>query len=458
MESPLTHAVLIEPDDAGELQPLLEQRAFAMLPLANRPLIHHLLARLAAGGIREVDLFLSHHPQQTRDYVAAGEAWGLAVRCHSIGGSERLWMEPGRLWRCVRDASLVIGLDGLPDLATLERLIQARIHGSRWLVGAESVPLRIGRLVHGSSPLKEPPAGRVRLLRSARNYLDANLDALAALGDGHHIERQLAPTLFAGARARIDETAQLTGTVLLGAGAAVGLRCTLGDGTVVGTGVLLDDNVEVRDSVLLDDTYVGPHGLLQGKIVDRGCVIDCASGLTLHVDDVRILGSTREHLFSEQSLHRLWERALALGCLLLLAPALAGWVLLRRALRRPLFERQTVYLAPRRTITGELQARPLALLTLAGVSHPSWQRSPWLLSVLRGQIPLVGPALPATRSAAAANVAGGHGAMLSCASPAAPAALAQLDFLRDAGPALSTRTVLGWLMSLICPAPEGVCS
>lgn len=51
-----------------------------MLPLAGRPVIGHLLERLARTGVREVFMNLHHRPEALHEYCGDGSRWGLRIR------------------------------------------------------------------------------------------------------------------------------------------------------------------------------------------------------------------------------------------------------------------------------------------------------------------------------------------------------------------------------------------
>jgi UDP-N-acetylglucosamine diphosphorylase/glucosamine-1-phosphate N-acetyltransferase len=51
-----------------------------MLPVANRPILEHLLRELKIAGIRDCILIVGYHAAQVRDYFGDGSPWGLQIR------------------------------------------------------------------------------------------------------------------------------------------------------------------------------------------------------------------------------------------------------------------------------------------------------------------------------------------------------------------------------------------
>jgi bifunctional UDP-N-acetylglucosamine pyrophosphorylase/glucosamine-1-phosphate N-acetyltransferase len=50
-----------------------------MLPLANKPILEHLLLEAKGGGIREFIFIVGYHDEQVRNYFGNGEKWGVSI-------------------------------------------------------------------------------------------------------------------------------------------------------------------------------------------------------------------------------------------------------------------------------------------------------------------------------------------------------------------------------------------
>lgn len=99
------------------LQPLTQYLPKPMMPVANRPVMHHLLNLLRRHGVTEVGANLHYFPDAIKGYFGDGSALGLSIRWSyeqellgTAGGTRAL----GDLWG--RERVLVTSGDGLHDI------------------------------------------------------------------------------------------------------------------------------------------------------------------------------------------------------------------------------------------------------------------------------------------------------------------------------------------------------
>jgi mannose-1-phosphate guanylyltransferase/phosphomannomutase len=62
------------------LRPLTYETPKPMVPVVNRPVIHHVLDNLLKHGVEEVMVNLHAHPEQVRGYCGDGSRWSLKLR------------------------------------------------------------------------------------------------------------------------------------------------------------------------------------------------------------------------------------------------------------------------------------------------------------------------------------------------------------------------------------------
>lgn len=72
-------AVVLAAGRGSRLGTLTEDRPKPMLPVRGRPVIAHVLERLAAAGVGEVFVNLHHRPDALREYCGDGGRWGLRI-------------------------------------------------------------------------------------------------------------------------------------------------------------------------------------------------------------------------------------------------------------------------------------------------------------------------------------------------------------------------------------------
>ncbi|MBN1191115.1 MAG: NTP transferase domain-containing protein [Dehalococcoidales bacterium] len=73
-------AVVLAAGEGSRMRPLTYTRPKVMLPIANRPILEHLLVELRSAGIREFTFIVGYHDEQIRDYFGSGEKWDVTVQ------------------------------------------------------------------------------------------------------------------------------------------------------------------------------------------------------------------------------------------------------------------------------------------------------------------------------------------------------------------------------------------
>jgi len=275
------------------MRPLTDYLPKPLLPIANRPVMCHILEHLARHGFTEIIANLHYRPQPVMDYFGDGSRCGVHL---TYSHEEKLWGIAGGVRRCRDflgdDTFLVIGADDLTDMDLSALLGHHRRVGAIASIGLAEVEEtsqfgivvtdeegRVQRFVEkpkGPAPSKtantqiylfEPevfdfippdqvydfgfqvfPAmvaagvpfygfrlpGYWRDIGSISDYLAAQPDVLerrvAVRVDGREIE----PGLWLGEECQVHPQAKLTPPLILGDRCAVGAQASLGGGTALG--------------------------------------------------------------------------------------------------------------------------------------------------------------------------------------------------------------------------------
>jgi len=326
-------AVILAGGMGTRLRPLTLNRPKPVVPLINVPFLHHQLTLLAAHGITDVILSVSHMPAVIREVMGDGRAAG--VRLRYVVEDEPLGTAGG-----VRNAAdlvegrvVVLNGDVLTDLdlgAMLAAHEARRAKASIFLTPVENPT------AYGLVDLE--PDGRVRrflekpgwdevttnTINAGIYVLERELLDLIPKGHAHSMEREFFPMLlerevpFVGHVPRaywldigtavkylqahqdllgrlvrtsvtppgrrvqegwLDPSADLHSTVRLRAPVVIGADCRLepdvviGPGAVLGPGCRLGAGALVETAVLWDGVGVGAGARLHGCLVARGCRI-----------------------------------------------------------------------------------------------------------------------------------------------------------------------------------------
>ncbi len=72
-------AVILAAGEGNRMRPLTYTRPKVMLPIANKPILEHLLVEASEAGIREFIVIVGYHNEQVRDYFGTGSRWGVKI-------------------------------------------------------------------------------------------------------------------------------------------------------------------------------------------------------------------------------------------------------------------------------------------------------------------------------------------------------------------------------------------
>jgi len=148
--------------------------------------------------------------------------------------------------------------------------------------------------------------------------------------------------------------------------------------SVIGNDVHIGQNTLIKQCVILDNTLIGPSLQLERKVISGDYIYDIERDLLLNTDDIDL--STTLNRPDKAVKWR--ERCVAAILLIIFSPLLL------------LGQQETIKL--RVVAAKDFSGRPITKLLMLNVLHsknPFLQKTPWLLSVVRGILPLFGPSL-----------------------------------------------------------------
>jgi NDP-sugar pyrophosphorylase family protein len=433
-------AVILAGGAGTRLWPLTRSRPAALLPVANRPVIEHVVEGLARHGVDSVTVALHHCPYPLEAQLGDGTRLGVRIRyalervpLGTAGGLRRVaasWREPfvvaagtalaavdlskvaafhqARGWAATLVVAPAAAGDGAIDLGDGGEVSLAAggRSGPYTLTGlAVMSPVALaltpatGRpvdLVADLLPrLRESglrvggyvTSGPAVAIRTVADLLEANRRAVSGELPGLVLPGvEIEPGIRVCRGARIHPDARLSAPVLVGRHAVID-RGALVAGTVVGDDVIVDPGSGIRDSLILPRTHVGGGLRLERAVVSPEGVGRAQPTTWVDVRDPRILGDT--YAPGGVGGGRMLGRILAALVVGLTAPVwLPALVALAIETRGRLFCTRRIVGARGR----EAALRSLAVRGRCGrtVSRLGWKRLPYLWSVLRGDLHWVG--------------------------------------------------------------------
>ncbi len=72
-------AVILAAGEGNRMRPLTGNRPKVMLPIANKPILEHLLIEVKEAGIGEFIFIVGYGDEQVRSYFGGGEKWGVSI-------------------------------------------------------------------------------------------------------------------------------------------------------------------------------------------------------------------------------------------------------------------------------------------------------------------------------------------------------------------------------------------
>ncbi len=293
-------AIILAESSRCDLSPLSDHIPHPLLPLAGKPILLHALETLHRSSINDVEVVAPNLHSKLRASIDTGPLLGMQVR-----------FEPDMFdLRHSREHCLIIGLRDLADidwtsifdeLGELEYhallpirmiamgvpvalLIPANFDGKvscDWFdichTEAIQLPISAERLVSTSSVSKYYKAN-FRLVQGKYKYMTP---AGREFTSGHR----------ASPKARFNEKSILSTHGYIGSNSKVDKSASLCGSVILGDNVIVDKGARISDSIVFDSTYIGANTDCANAIVSGNLMIKVETGLCLELDDPVLFGA-----------------------------------------------------------------------------------------------------------------------------------------------------------------------
>ncbi len=317
--------------------PLTDYLPKPLLPIANRPVMAHILEHLARHGFTDVVANVCYLAKEIADCFGDGSCCGVRL---SYSYEDKLWGSAGSVKRNESffqgERFLVIGADDLTDMdltVLIQRHTQVGALASIGLAEVEETSQfgivvtdetgRIERFVEkpkGPAPsntantqiyLFEPrihsfiPPGEVydfgfgvfpelvskgepfygfalpgywRDIGGLGDYLAAQWDVMQGRVFANIPGEQLEPGIWVGPGTEIHPSAKISAPVVIGKGCRIGAGAEIGGATSIADGVEAPKGASLYNCVLWEGAKVEPDAHLSGAVVCRDGVLACCEG------------------------------------------------------------------------------------------------------------------------------------------------------------------------------------
>jgi len=322
-------AVIMAGGEGTRLRPLTSNQPKPMLPMANIPMMEHVVNLLRTHGFEDIVVTVAFMANAIRTYFGDGSEFGVrmvyATESTPLGtaGSVRNAMDE------LDERFLVISGDVLTDIDLGKVVAFHDAHGGLATLALKAVenPLEFGIVITNEDGsierfLEKPTWGQVfsdtintgiyvlepeifdfiaegeavdfsgetfpEALAAGKGlygyvcdgywedvgtleaYLSSHQDILDRLVQVDIEGFPLRPGVWVGKGAEIDPSVTLTGPAVIGDNCVVGPGASLGAYVTLGRNVRIGDNAVVERSVVHDNTYLGSGVRVEGSVLGRG--------------------------------------------------------------------------------------------------------------------------------------------------------------------------------------------
>ncbi len=323
-------AVIMAGGEGTRLRPITSLRPKPMVPIVNQPVMEHIIGLVKHHGIEEIVATLAFMPRTIQDYFGAGEEWGVeigyAVEESPLGTAGSVKNAAHLL--DADEPFLVISGDAITDIDLTEVIRFHKERGGAVTIALKRVPdpLDFGVVITAEDGrverfLEKPSWGQVFSdtintgiyvvepwvldYIPAGDSFDFSADLFPSLmEDGHslygiaadgywcdvgsresymQVHRDILDGqvklfvpgihardgLWVAESARIDETATLGNSVVIGENVRVRSGAIIGDYTVIDDNCVIGADARVTHSILWSDTFVGKQSTVSGAVLGR---------------------------------------------------------------------------------------------------------------------------------------------------------------------------------------------
>ena len=326
-------AVVMAGGEGSRLRPLTSRRPKPLAPVANKPVMEHIVDLLRRHGITEIVATLHYLADEIESYFGDGSSFGVSlqyvVEDTPLGTAGAVKLAEEALGG---EPFLIISGDALTDLDLTALVAEHARTGAAATITLQRVtnPLEFGVVITDENSritrfLEKPSWGEIfsdtintgiyvldpivlsymergksydfsrdifpRLLHEEKlvsgyvtenywtdignlqQYQQANYDVLAGKVTVEIAGTQTSPGIWMGENCRIDPQAQLTAPVILGRNVVIEAGAEVGAETVIGNSTIVARNAHVERTVAWADCYFGESSRLDGcTVADRNIV------------------------------------------------------------------------------------------------------------------------------------------------------------------------------------------
>lgn len=314
------------------MHPLTNTRPKVMLPVANKPILEHLLLEVKEAGITQFIFIVGYYSETVRDYFGSGEKWGVTIEYitqrQQLGTANAVKRAEGR----IGNRFIVINGDVIIRKSDVQQLMKAdsismvvtevknpeglgvvEVKSDRVRRILEKAPRPDSRLVNAGAYLltdtifsaidksSASPRGEYDLTDAIQNLIDAGEKVRYHAADYRltvdypwdllEFNSSFLSNLKTESLAEMEENVTIKGKVSTGKGTqikagsyiegpvSIGEECTIGPlcylcpGTAIGNECVVNSGVKIENSIIMDNTRIFSHASVSDSVIGENCTI-----------------------------------------------------------------------------------------------------------------------------------------------------------------------------------------
>ena len=322
--------IILAAGEGSRMRPLTYTRPKVMLPIANKPILEHLLVEVREAGIREFIFVVGYHDERVRDYFGSGGKWGVSItystQRRQLGTADALKTVEG----LVDGNFLVINGDVIAGQKDISRLSSKNdntvgVAEVKDTTGLGVVEVSGDRVVHIYEKVEKPASRMVntglylftpdifdaisQTLKSPRGEYDITDSLQLMIDKGHHVSYQeisywldlgypwdllqANESLLVGIEAKnsgeVEENvvikdvvsigkgtvvrsgSYIIGPVIIGQDCDIGPNCCIRPYTSIGDNCHIGSAVEVKNSIVMNGSKIPHHNYVGDSVIGEEC-------------------------------------------------------------------------------------------------------------------------------------------------------------------------------------------
>jgi len=301
-----------------------------MLPIANKPILEHLLIEARQAGIREFIFIVGYHDEQVRDYFGSGDKWGVSIEYRvqrkQLGTADALKLAKGLVDGnfLMLNGDIIVNHKDISSLTSRNDIALSVIEVED-TSGLGTVELKEDKVTHIHEKVEKPPSSLANVglylftpdifdaisqtSKSPRGEYEITDSLQLMLAQGRHISHQeisywlnisypwdLLPaneSLLADIElhnlGEVEENAvikgavsigkdtvvrsgsYIVGPVIIGQDCEIGPNCYIRPCTSIGDSCHIGAAVEVKNSIIMKGSKIPHHNYVGDSIIGEGC-------------------------------------------------------------------------------------------------------------------------------------------------------------------------------------------